>query len=330
MAALPSPSYGVGLLALRQGCPMQGREWPSWIPISAGSENVAASRQASAPQKLHETPGGLEYPPRVSNGGAGGGGRVRGGCGAARPSLDGARGAAPPPAPPRSAPPPPRRAPPRPAPPRGRSEAGGPGGRRLAAPGAGSGRLSAARGVRRARSEGPQGGPSGKSHWRQSFLVFSHGQGYSKWFPLTSFWDPLPGQEIREFVVAGACGCLRPGRSLESQVWALMAPLPKVSVKLQPSFCLLKEKLPLEHPKRCLLQGVHQLARIGCGDAGVTCPRRGGDDGCAASHDMVAVRIENRSLRCSGTACRQSVAGPCKDGRAAAFGLGLSHRAPPC
>ncbi|KAM9621289.1 uncharacterized protein ACIBXB_020313 isoform 2-T2 [Morphnus guianensis] len=34
-----------------------------------------------------------------------------------------------------------------------------------------------------------------KSHWRQSFLAFSHGQGYSKRFPLTSFWDPVPGQE---------------------------------------------------------------------------------------------------------------------------------------
>ncbi|XP_027507398.1 uncharacterized protein LOC113951063 isoform X2 [Corapipo altera] len=30
---------------------------------------------------------------------------------------------------------------------------------------------------------------------RQSFLVFSHRQGYSKWFPLASFWDPVPGQK---------------------------------------------------------------------------------------------------------------------------------------
>ncbi|KAM9621288.1 uncharacterized protein ACIBXB_020313 isoform 1-T1 [Morphnus guianensis] len=142
-----------------------------------------------------------------------------------------------------------------------------------------------------------------KSHWRQSFLAFSHGQGYSKRFPLTSFWDPVPGQEIRQFMVAGACGCLWPGWLLESQVWALMAPLPK---------------------------GVHQLVRIGCGDAGLTCPRRGGDDGCAVSQDVVAVHIGNRSLRCSGTTCSQSVAGPHEDGSAAGLGLGLSHQAPPC
>ena len=131
-------------------------------------------------------------------------------------------------------------------------------------------------------------------------------------------------------MVAGACACLWPGWSLESQVWALMAPLPKVSVKLHPSFCLLKEKLPLEHPKCCLRQGVHQLARISCGDARVTCPRHGGDDGCTVSQDMVAVHIGNCSLRCSGTARRQSVAGPREDGSTAGLGLGLSHWAPPC
>lgn len=131
-------------------------------------------------------------------------------------------------------------------------------------------------------------------------------------------------------MVAGACGCLWPGWSLESQVWALMAPLPKAGVKLHPSFCLLKEKLPLEHPTCCLLQGVHQLERIGCRDAGVTCPRRGRDGGCAVSQDVVAVHIGNRSLRCLGTACSQSVAGPHKDSSAAGLGLGLSHQAPPC
>lgn len=65
-------------------------------------------------------------------------------------------------------------------------------------------------------------------------------------------------------MVAGACSCLQPGRPLESQVWALVAPLLKVGVKLHPTFCLLKEKLPLEHPQMlspagCPSAGVHRL-----------------------------------------------------------------------
>lgn len=43
--ACPSPSYSVGPLLLQQGWPVQGREWPSWIPISAGSKDAAASRR---------------------------------------------------------------------------------------------------------------------------------------------------------------------------------------------------------------------------------------------------------------------------------------------
>lgn len=38
--------------------------------------------------------------------------------------------------------------------------------------------------------------------------------------------------------------------------------LPKDSLKLHPSFCLLKEELPQKHPKCCHLQVIHQLTSI--------------------------------------------------------------------
>lgn len=60
--------------------------------------------------------------------------------------------------------------------------------------------------------------------------------------------------------------------------------LPKDGMKLHPSFCLLKEKLPPKHPKCYLLQGIHQLTYIS--------PRHGGDVGCAVSQDTVASGVE--------------------------------------
>lgn len=74
-------------------------------------------------------------------------------------------------------------------------------------------------------------------------------------------------------MVAGARCCLWQGQLLESQDWALMALLPKAGVKLHPSFCLLKEKLPLEPPECCFLQGVHQRVHLPWGCWGDLSPR---------------------------------------------------------